>query len=147
MDYFRALLLVLTLAWFPSPQTPADRDGSSPLHWAVRSDDLAAVQRLLKSGANPNTANRYGITPMSLAATNGNAVIAESLLKSGADAKAVLPGGQTLLMTAARTGNAAIVRMLLDRGADPNVRESTNDETALMWAASENHPDAAKELI
>ena len=50
-------------------------------------------------------------------------------------------------MTAARTGDAAIVKILLDRGADPNARENTNSETALMWAAAENHPDAAKALI
>jgi len=146
MAYFKALLLVFTLAWFPIPQTPPDRDGSTPLHWAVRSDDLVTVQRLLKSGANPNAANRYGVTPVFLAGT-GSAPVLEALLKAGGDAKAVMPGGQTLLMTAARAGNPSVVRMLLDRGADPNARETTNDETALMLAAAENHPDAAKELI
>jgi ankyrin repeat protein len=50
-------------------------------------------------------------------------------------------------MTAARTGNADVVRILLDRGVDPNASESTNGETALMWAAAENHPEAAKMLI
>ena len=147
MAYFKALLLVFTLAWFPIPQTPPDRDGSTPLHWAVRSDDLVTVQRLLKSGANPNAANRYGVTPVFLAAGTGSAAVVEALLKAGGDAKAVMPGGQTLLMTAARAGNPSVVRMLLDRGADPNARETTNDETALMLAAAENHPDAAKELI
>ena len=44
-------------------------------------------------------------------------------------------------MTAARTGNAAAVRVLIDHGADVNLKESQLGETALMWAASENHAD------
>lgn len=121
-------------------------DGTTPLHNAVVANDLAAVQKLLRSGANPSAANRYGITPLSLAAENGNAPVFEALLKAGADAKATLPGGQTLLMTAARTGNPEILRTLLDRGADPNAVEDTDGETALMWAAAQNHPEAVKLL-
>jgi ankyrin repeat protein len=126
-------------------QTSAD--GTTPLHFAVRSNDLATAQKLLRSGASASTPNRYGITPLSLAAENGNAEIVAVLLKAGADAKAVTPGGQTLLMTAARSGNAEIVKMFLDRGNDPNATEKTNGETALMWAASQNHPEAVKALL
>ena len=50
-------------------------------------------------------------------------------------------------MAAARAGNAAAVRLLLDRGADPNAREESLGETALMWAAAENHPEAVKLLV
>jgi ankyrin repeat protein len=50
-------------------------------------------------------------------------------------------------MNAARTGNAEVVRMLLARGADANARESSLGETALMWAAAENHPEAVRALI
>ena len=85
-------------------KTPAasqvEADGTTPLHGPFAPNDLAAVQRLLRSGANPSAANRYGITPLSLAAENGNAAMVELLLKAGADPKAILPGGQTLLMTA-----------------------------------------------
>jgi hypothetical protein len=50
-------------------------------------------------------------------------------------------------MTAARTGNGDAVKVLLAHGGDPNATESTNGETALMWAAAENHPEAVKALI
>jgi ankyrin repeat protein len=156
MAYFRKVIVALmflsvtTAAQAPATRTQAqaqEADGTTPLHRAVRSDDLPAVQRLLRAGANPSAANRYGITPLSLAASNGNAAIIETLLKAGADTKANLPGGQTVLMTAARTGNADAVKLLLAHGGDPNASESTNGETALMWAAAENHPDAARALI
>src|SRR5215831_20127803 len=148
MGYFKRnlIILLITLSLPLAAQGP-EGDGTTPLHKAVLANDGPAVQKLLRSGANPSAANRYGITPLSLAATNGNPVVVEMLLKAGADPKANLPGGQTLLMTAARTGNPDVVKMFLERGADPNARESTNAETALMWAAAENHPEAAKLLI
>ena len=37
--------------------------------------------------------------------------------------------------------------MLLARGANANARESSLGETALMWAAAENHPEAVRALI
>jgi ankyrin repeat protein len=122
-------------------------DGTTPLHWAVRSDNQAAVRQLLATGANVNAANRYGVTPLSLAAANANASIVELLLKAGADPNASLPEGKTILMTAARTGNPEVVSMLVARGANVNAHETARGETALMWAAAENHPQAAKVLI
>jgi ankyrin repeat protein len=127
-------------------------DGTSPLHWAVRGDNLAMVELLLSAGANAKPANRYGVTPLSLAAINGNAEIVEALLKAGADANAKMAGGQTLVMTAARSGNPAVLQKLLVAGAngpgiDVNAREEAYGETALMWAAAENHPEAVKLLV
>ena len=37
-----------------------EADGTTPLHWAVRVDDLESVQLLLRAGAAVNVANRYG---------------------------------------------------------------------------------------
>ena len=134
------LLVSSTFGQTPSP------DGTTPLHLAVRSNDLPAVERLLRGGANPNAANRYGITPLSLAAESASLHVFNALLKAGADSKAPLAGGQSLLMIAARSGHTDVVKILLDGGADPNARETTNQETALMWAASENHPGVIKAL-
>jgi uncharacterized protein len=147
----RAVVLVMILLALPlSAQAPLtttpSADGTTPLHLAVRSNDLATVQRLLRAGANPSASNRYGITPLSLAAESGSGEVFAALLKGGADAKALLPGGQTFLMSASRSGNLEAVKLLLDRGADPNAKEKTNQETALMWAASENHAEVVKAL-
>ncbi|HSP68342.1 MAG TPA: ankyrin repeat domain-containing protein, partial [Bryobacteraceae bacterium] len=138
MGFYRCLplaVLAFTLAAADDP------DGTTPLHWAVRGNDVDAVQRLLRAGANPDAANRYGVTPLSLAATNASAPLIQALLQAGAH-----PTG-SILMTAARTGNPEIVRMLIARGADANARESSLGETALMWAAAENHPEAVRALI
>jgi ankyrin repeat protein len=50
-------------------------------------------------------------------------------------------------MTAARTGSAAVVRLLLARGADVNAAEGARGQTALMWAASQQHEPIVRALI
>ena len=122
-------------------------DGTTALHWAVQADALDIVQVLLRAGANASAANRYGVTPLAVAATNGSAGVVEALLKAGADANASLPEGQTVLMTAARTGSADTIAALLRAGAAVNAKENWLGETALMWAAVENHPAAVQRLV
>ncbi len=124
-----------------------EADGTAPLHWAVRGEDLETAKQLMDAGANVNAVNRYGVSPLSLAASNANGDMVEALLKAGADATTVIKEGETVLMAAARTGNPKAVQALIERGAVVDARESRMGETALMWAAAENHPEAAKLLI
>jgi ankyrin repeat protein len=121
-------------------------DGTTALHWAVRSDDMETAKLLLQAGANVKLADRYGITPLKLAAENGSAAMIEILLKAGADANTTLPNGETTLMTAAHTGKPDAISMLLTHGAKPNERESRFGETAMMWAAAENNGAAIRVL-
>lgn len=126
---------------------PDAGDGTTPLHRAAYQEDVGAVDRLIRAGADVKAANRYGVTPLSLACTSGNAAVVESLLKAGADPNTVLPGGETVLMTAARTGKAEAVKALLARGADVNASEKWYRQTALMWAAAEGHVAAVEALL
>jgi uncharacterized protein len=144
-----ARLCVFVSLWLSvqSPNTATDADGTTPLHWAVRNNDSALVDRLIHEGANVKAANRYGVTPLYLASVNGDAAIIEKLVNAGADANAVSNEGETALMTAARTGKIDAIRILLSHGADVNARESWHGETALMWAVAQKHDGAAKELI
>jgi ankyrin repeat protein len=122
-------------------------DGATALHWAVHWDDLETTNLLLREGADVNAANDFGVTPLSLACTNGNAVIVDTLLKANANPNATLETGETPLMTAARTGRVAVVNALLARGATVDARESTQEQTALMWAVSERHNDVVHALV
>jgi ankyrin repeat protein len=122
-------------------------DGTTALHWAVRKDDLATADALIRAGADVKATNRYGLTPISLAAMNGSAAMIKKLLDAGADPNTANQGGETVLMTASRTGNLESVKLLLDRGANVNAKDLEHAQTSLMWAVIEKHLDVAGLLI
>ena len=130
----------------PDVRLKPDATGTTPLFSAVRDDNAAQVDALIKAGADVKAANRYGVTPLYLAALNGNATIIDKLLKAGAGANDTGTEGETALMTAARSGHLDAVTLLISRGATVDAREDWRGQTALMWAAAEGHPDVIREL-
>ena len=138
---------LVTLSIAAAPQgTPARADGTTALHQAVHRNDVAAVETLIRGGADVRARTRYGITPLYLACVNGHAAIVDRLLAAGADPNSALPDGETALMTAARTGDVATVKALLARGAHHSTAELSKGQTALMWAAAENNAAVVKLL-
>jgi ankyrin repeat protein len=113
--------LLLKKADVNAPQV----DGTTALHWAVRANDLATTDLLIRAGAKVSAANREGATPLMLATENGNAAMIEKLIKAGADANAPLTkDGDTALMMAARSGKTDAIKVLLDNGAKVNTQEN-----------------------
>jgi ankyrin repeat protein len=141
------LLVALFLSSMSANAEKIEPDGTTPLHTAVRHDDLQTAQELIREGAKVNVSTRYGVTPLYLACENGNAAMIDVLLRAGADPNSANPGGETALMTASRTGKLDAVKLLVDRGAAVNVKESVRGQTALMWAVLENHADVVRFLI
>jgi ankyrin repeat protein len=125
----------------------ADVEGMTALHWAAHWNDLETVKLLLSAGAKASVANRYGVTPLHEAATTGNAAIVNALLRAGADANAVYGEGETPLMIAARTGSLDAVKLLVESGAQVNAAESFRGQTAVMYAAVENHAAIVRALV
>jgi uncharacterized protein len=122
-------------------------DGTTPLHWAVYTVDRELVAALLRRGAKPGAINRYGATPLAEAARIANVELVAMLLEAGADANASNEDGQTALMLAARTGNVAVAELLVKEGADVNRRERFREQSAVMWAAAQSHPDMVAFLV
>jgi ankyrin repeat protein len=122
-------------------------DGTTPLHWAVYRVDREIVQALLKRGAKPNALNRYGSSALAEAVRVANAELTAMLLEVGADANVANEDGQTPLMLAARTGEVAVAKLLVQHGADVNRREHFKDQSAVMWAAGESHPEMVAFLV
>jgi hypothetical protein len=124
-----------------------ERDGTTPLQWAIYNEKPEVVAQLLSADADVELANREGMTPLALAAMAGNSAIVKQLLDAGASVNAPLLNGETPLMMAARTGDPATIQLLLDRGADIDAVEALRGTTALMWAAANKNAPAAKLLI
>ena len=121
-------------------------DGTTALHWATYRDDAEMVSRLLAAGADVNRTNRYDETPLSLACVNGNSGIVEDLLELGAYPN-LHAAGEPPLLTCARSGSIETVKLLLRHGANPNVTDAWKGQTALMWAAAEDHVTVVETLV
>jgi len=122
-------------------------DGSTALLWLAHWNDVETADLLLKAGADANTANDFGMTPLSQACTNASFEFVRLLLKSGANPNTAIATGETPLMTCAKTGNVDAVRLLVEYGAAVNAKEPAQNQTALMWAAAECHPNVVSALI
>jgi ankyrin repeat protein len=122
-------------------------DGSTALLWAAHWNALEMAVSLIRAGADPNTANDFRMTPLSQACTNGSAAFVDLLLKAGANPNTPIATGVPPIMTCSRSGNAKAVRILLAGDADANAKEPSQNQTALMWAAAEHHPDVVRLLI
>jgi ankyrin repeat protein len=125
----------------------AEPDGTTALHWAVRYDDVALVERLINAGAKANATNRYGVTPIELACESGSGAVVEQLLKAGVSPNATGPLGETALHTCAHTGNVDAAKALLARGAVVNSGDNWRGQTPLMWAAAQGHAAMVRVLV
>ncbi len=122
-------------------------DGSTPLLWATYNADHRMVRALLKHGAKVNLANRFSDYPLTEAVKLGDAGLVRMLLDAGANADSPNQDGQTALMLASSIGSVPIAEMLIGRGAQVNAVERFRGQTALMWAAAQNHPRVVALLL
>jgi ankyrin repeat protein len=133
----------------PDAANRRGRGGSTPLMHAALYEDVAAVQRLLETGADPNIRNDAGATALMWAVDDQQ--ITKMLLEHKADANARSNDSRTpLLIAAGRNGSNAVVRLLLDHGADPLVKApgpGLGDVTPLSEAASVGDGDTFRTLV
>ncbi|KAI5786238.1 ankyrin repeat-containing domain protein [Pyronema domesticum] len=114
-----------------------DQNGCTPLWWAAKEENIAALNHLLAKGANPNHINRYRQTILSQATWFSQEMIL-SLLDKGAkiDLLALdLDERRFLLFFAIKRGYQKLVHYLLEK--DTNI-ESIDDRsgwTPVTWAS------------
>jgi ankyrin repeat protein len=112
---------------------------------AVRGDETK-VERMLKTGANPNAVAPMfdrqgpGLTALMLGAQSGNVRICELLIKSGAKIDTRSPSGATALEFAAATGQIDVFKSLMENGANVNCQDAEG-LTPLMLAVWNGHAD------
>lgn len=150
VDLIRAGQRDAVLAAITSPDidvNAAEPDGSTALLWATYTVDRELVRALLKAGAKANVTNRFGSSPLAEAVKVGDVELARMLLGAGANPDSPNQDNQTALMLASSVGSLPIAKMLIDKGAHTNAVETFRGQTAVMWAAAENHPDIVDLLI
>ena len=123
------------------------RRGFTALHYAAENGLHAAMQSLLKQGANVNIRNGGLGTPLHLAANKNDAVGVKILLSHGANVSLMTRLGNTALHTAAYGGFEKVATPLIDHGAGLNDQGPSTYYTPLHAAAYQNAPSMVRLLL
>jgi hypothetical protein len=106
----------------------ADAFGRSPLHWAVITGNINAVEALIEYGASTTCVDKQGMTPLHavyLAPSSSQVQCGRLLVDSGADVNALDAWKRTPIRIAAGFNNTSLefLNMLIQKGADINCRD------------------------
>lgn len=99
-----------------------DKNGFSPLFYAVAKKNVPIAEFLIGKGADPLIKNNFGENMLMKAADSGSLEMVRLLVERGIpldDQSA--NDGFTALMLAADKGHAGVVKFLLEKGADKNI--------------------------
>ena len=97
----------------PALVNARDRDGATPLHWAVDRGQRLVAETLLAYDADVNARKPNGVTPLHIAAALGRKELAELLIADGADVNATDRLGRTPLFLAQVSDRKPLVDLLL----------------------------------
>lgn len=111
-----------------------DFDLYTPLHLAVKNEDVEMVSTLLDRDVKVEMTNINDETPLHLAAQNVSGEIARLLLNAGTSPWRVRRDGTNYLHSAIQYGNVGMVSILLEKGVYVNVSDD-NGEAPLHIAA------------
>ena len=109
---------------------------------AANTGDLEAVQRLIESGADPNSVDQHGMGPL----LTFHPDVMQYLLAHSADPNVQRNENITPVLGGV-TGHVECMKLLLDAGADPNRASEHNGETPLHFAAGGDSIEAVKLLL
>jgi ankyrin repeat protein len=96
------------------------------LHNAVKQEDLALVERLIASGADPNSLDQDGFTPLQNAIWQGCLPLVNLLLAKGAKPNDPTSLTSISLHFAAMKNYVEIAKLLIEKGVDVNAKAELN---------------------
>lgn len=111
-----------------------DSEGETPLHYAVKSNNLKMVKYLLDCGADINLIDIRGMTPYTLAIKNKTEEMVALIENFYPNIDIQDSYGKTSLMYAAETMEPEFVKNLVKKGADVN-KEDNYKWTPMMYVA------------
>lgn len=137
-DRRTAVALLRTISKAGGDLETTDEQGYAPLHYAVMSGHLAAVDFLLAHGSSPNRPNCKGETPLMLSLTSSMDGFAKMKLlrEKRAAIDAQNAEGRTALMLAAQTMQKGALMYLLRQNADANLTDKSGATALSLLAAN-----------
>ncbi|WP_265039019.1 ankyrin repeat domain-containing protein [Wolbachia endosymbiont (group A) of Yponomeuta plumbellus] len=95
-----------------------DKDGVTPLHWAVADNNKELAKLLIKHGGDVDARNRDKHTPLHYAAVHGYVEIAKYLIDNGANVNAQDQDEHIPLYFPVTNDNKELAKLLIKYGAD-----------------------------
>ena len=139
-------LIACSLAFFICGLGSAQGRQVSEIAEASYRGDTAAIERLLREGADVNASRVDGSTAIHWAVYREDLEAAQRLIDAGADVTLATREGVTPMHLASLHGNSGMIAALLRAGADARQR-GPNQTTMLMLAARNGNPEALRLLI
>jgi|LakMenEpi03Aug12_release.lakeMendotaPanAssembly.Ray.scaffolds.fasta_scaffold90067_4 ankyrin repeat protein len=112
----------------------------------AQAGDLAAVQRILATGQNPNLGDAQGVTPLMHAAGSGHVDVVQALLAAKANPRLADAAGRSALMHASEQGQLATVQALLAAKDTNPAQRDRQGRTARQLAEANGHDAVAAVL-
>lgn len=130
-----------------APEAVSGRAEEETLRQLALEGDLDRVKELLDSGTKFDSPNPDGRTALMSAAYNGHTEIVKVLIEKGASVDRRDLMGRTALLYAATGPFPETVKTLLEEGAQPNIVDSDEHFSPLMFAASEGNLEVVRILL
>ncbi len=131
----------------PPPAATSGQMNEQSLRDAALNGQFEVIENLLKENINVNSADPDGRTALMLASFNGYSGIVALLINKGAVVDLADGFGRTALHYASTGPFVPTVEFLLKKGANPNVVDSEEHFTPIMFAAAEGHIDVVRMLL
>ena len=123
-----------------------DRDGQTPLHWAVLNDQLPLTSFWLQAGASPAATNNAGQTPLCIAAMKGLTEQVKFLLAANAPTEIRDTNGWTPLDAAIQAQQTECIHLLMAK-APAVAHPERGLATSLHQAAASGNVAALAALL
>jgi ankyrin repeat protein len=117
-------------------KTTRSNDGLTPLMYAIFSNNIKFVTKLLRAGLDPNIISNESLSSLMLSINKDPKIIEALLRVRDINVNQKGPGGDTALFMAIRNKKVGIARLLLEHGADPTIG-ADNGEVPLEYIISQ----------
>lgn len=125
-----------------------DKYNNIPLHYAIITKNIQAVQILLKYDSNPNITDNYGNNALHLAIYSRNYEIFITVLKYNVNINQVTKIGETALHIACNLQEIEIVKHLLkESNINLNIQDKEYEFTPLHYSINLNNTEQIKLLL